>query len=416
MDRCKSRRRLYFDDMEEPSPVTKPQFRPTRRYDSGELAPLEDCDKFLEGHWRYTDDARKKNKAVAASMPYAMTKCHTVSVGVKSRAAPLASRQRCSNTLSGRPRVEGSSQLAAGGWPRIARQHFQSSQPLILKSMGVDEPLLCQATAKGRKEKRKREAMSTDDVIFEALSRRSKTSRLEVPFTSGQVHVCRKNSEPQVPTGVGSKRRTSMFTDGAANVKAQLSLKKSLRLEPHTSKTFGPKRDFKELAEVQEPIAAGLKGEDVRLTKRTGCGPQQRACAGDGRMIDPRRMAIKPSTSVLANVTLRMAPSDRHRRCFEETTNSDWPRRRSDVPRNRDKTTSAKLVALGSLAHRKRGVRKIDFSYEAVASSSPAAVQEASRKDVVPFGGVGQFLVSALKFLFSSLLSRVVRFFTGALY
>ncbi|KAH6948454.1 hypothetical protein HPB50_024557 [Hyalomma asiaticum] len=408
MDRCKSRRRVHFNDMEEPSPATKPQFRPTRRYDSGELPPQEDCHKFLKGRKRSYDDARQRHEAVVASMPNAVAKRHTVSRGVKSRASPLASRVRCSSTLSGRPRVEGSSQLAAGGSPRITRQQFQSSQLLIPKSTGVDEPLL------GRKRKRERAATSTDDVRFKALSRRSNTSRLEVPVAARPVHICPKNSEPQVPTAVDSKTRTPTFTDGVSNIKAQLARKKALRLEPQASKTFGRKRVFKEMA--GEPIAAALKREDVHSTKRTGRGPRQSACAGDGRVIDPRKVVFKASTSVLTNATSRMAPSDLHRRCFEATTNSDWPRRPSDVPRTRDKTASATVVALGSNARRKRCVRKIDISSEAVDSSSSAAVQVSSGRDVVPSGGVGQFIVRALKFLFSSLLSRVLRLFTGTLY
>ncbi|KAH6948456.1 hypothetical protein HPB50_024559 [Hyalomma asiaticum] len=410
MDRCKSGRRVYFNDMEEPSLAAKPQFRPTRRYDSGELPPQEDCHKFLKGRKRSYDDARKRNEAVVASMPNAVAKRHTVSRGVKSRASPLASRVRCSNTLSGRPLVEGSSQIAAGGWPRITRQQFQSSELLIPKSTGVDEPLL------GRKRKRERAATSTDDVRFKALSRRSKTSHLEVPVAARPVHICRKNSEPQVPTAVDSKTRTPTFTDGVANVKAQLARKKALRLEPQASKTFGRKRVFEELAGAQEPIAAGLNREDVRSTKHAGRGPRQGACAGDGRVIDPRKVVFKASTSMLTNATSRMAPSDLHRRCFEATTNSDWPRRPSDVPKTRDKTASATVVALGSNAGRKRCVRKIDFSSEAVDRSSSAAVHVPSRRDVIPSGGVGQFIVRALKFLFSSLLSRVLRLFTGTIY
>ncbi|KAH6948455.1 hypothetical protein HPB50_024558 [Hyalomma asiaticum] len=414
MDRCKSPRRLYFNDMDEPSPATKPQFRPTRRCDSGELPSQEDCHKFREGRKRSYDDALKRHEAVVASTPNAVAKRHTVSRGVKSRASPLASRVRCSSTLSGRPRVEGSSQLAAGGSPRITRQQFQSSQLLVPKSTGVDEPLLCQAATKGRKRKRERAATSTNDVRFKALSRKSKTSLPEVPLTARPVHICRKNSEPQVPTSVDSKTRTPTFTDGVDNVKAQLARKKALLLEPQASKTFGRKRVFKEMA--GEPIAAGLKREDVRSTKRTGRGPRQGACAGDGRVIDPRKVVFKASTSMLTNVTSRMAPSGLHRRCFEATTNSGWPQRPSDVPRTRDKTASATVVALGNNARRKRCVRKIDISSEAVDSSSSAAVQVSSGRDVVPSGGVGQFLVRALKFLFSSLLSRVLRLFTGALY
>ncbi|KAL1432455.1 hypothetical protein MTO96_013213 [Rhipicephalus appendiculatus] len=50
---------------------------------------------------------------------------------------------------------------------------------------------------------------------------------------------------------------------------------------------------------------------------------------------------FKASFLVLANVTSRMTTVDRHRRCFETETYTDWPRRLSIASKTRSKKAPA---------------------------------------------------------------------------
>ncbi|KAL1425264.1 hypothetical protein MTO96_019412 [Rhipicephalus appendiculatus] len=112
-----------------------------------------------------------------------------------------------------------------------------------------------------------------------------------------------------------------------------------------------------------------------------------------------------------------MAYVDRHRKCFEPETYSDWPRRRATPSKTRNRKAMTDKITRGRLTRKKECARKIDF-----ASPAPdpvptfSAVQASGTKDVARMGGVRGFLARALHFVIYFLVPRAYRFVTSAFH
>ncbi|KAH8030385.1 hypothetical protein HPB51_006817 [Rhipicephalus microplus] len=197
------------------------------------------------------------------------------------------------------------------------------------------------------------------------------------------------------------KRRSEIGSANGRGAKDEAPKPKMRRVELKFQ-AVGPADAFEVSATLQSHATGNWKNKNSGVRKAMARGEMHRATSvKNAWLLDVIKALFKRRSSVIANVPSRMAFVDRHRSCFQPTTHSDWPQRRSTLSRNRRNNKSkAQKIALGGPTLEKRCVSEIDFDSSVVASArSSSALQISGTKDVTRLGGVIRFVKTVVHFV-----------------